>query len=132
MLLTPPEQRSPDASCALGNRTPSSDAGTRAVRGIAAFAGVALASLTLAGCSFGGDDRGKVEDGLKGPLARIYGPISSVHCSRSDAAHVPGGGAAYDCTLNLTNGDREVVCAGLVKGVPAFDRSPCRASRFPH
>jgi hypothetical protein len=107
-------------------------AGSRSARGIASFAGVALASLVLGACSFGGDDGGKLEDGLKTPMARIYGPISSVHCSKSDAAHVPGGGAAYDCTLNLANGGREVICAGLIKGVPAIDRSPCRASSFPH
>jgi hypothetical protein len=132
MLLSPSEQRCPDSPCTSGSRKSSFDARTRAVRGIAAFARVALASLTLGACSFGGDDGGKLEDGLKMPMARIYGPISSVHCSKSDAAHVPGGGAAYECTLNLANGGKQVICAGLIKGVPAIDRSPCRAGSFPH
>ena len=52
--------------------------------------------------------------------------------AKSDAAHVPGGGAAYECTLNLANGGKQVICAGLIKGVPAIDRSPCRAGSFPH
>ena len=104
----------------------------RTVRGISAFAVAAFVSLALGACFSGGDDEAMLEEGLETPMARIYDPVSSVDCSKTNAADVPGGGAAYECTLNLATGGREVICAGLIKGVPAVNRSPCRASSFPH
>ena len=89
-----------------------------------------IVALALAACSRGGD-AGTLEDGLKQPLSRVYGPIESVRCEESDTVTIPGGGTAYDCTLNLERGGTQVVCAGRAKGVPLFERTPCNQSRFP-
>jgi hypothetical protein len=86
--------------------------------------------LAVTGCVRGGDG-GKLEDDLKGPMSRIYGPIDSVSCSKNENREAPGGGAAYDCTLNLQSGAMQVVCAGQAKGVPLFERTRCDESGFP-
>lgn len=93
---------------------------------------IATVTLALVACSGrGSDDAGTLEHGLRQPLSRVYGPIDSVECEKSDDRTVPHGGAAYDCTLHLHGGGARIVCAGLTRGVPLFERKPCSQSRFP-
>jgi hypothetical protein len=87
-------------------------------------------SLSLAGCGSGGDDGGKLEEGLKEPLSRAYGPVDSISCAKRGGGKVLDRFTAYDCTVNFVGGRRRAFCAALAKGVPLFDDAACGTHPF--
>ena len=94
------------------------------------LAATASTSLALIACSNGGNDGPKLENGLKGPLEHVYGPIDSVTCEKSEGVRILSGEQAYECTIVPARGGAKILCAGLTNGVPLFDRAPCRQAKF--
>jgi hypothetical protein len=87
--------------------------------------------VVLAGCGSDSGDATKLARGLRTPLEHAYGRIDSITCKKNDQVTLPGGSTAYDCTATLASGRRQPLCAGFVKGVPAFEHTTCARTSFP-